>query len=92
MTINNQLKEQGVEIVGEGGSKVAYFLGDKLIALQNTRDISIFRTDDEKVSDLYNIMLSDTSFEHYVTKGVNYITTEDNDRRLMGRDFTWRVL
>jgi len=92
MTINNQLKEQGVEIVAEEGNRTAYFLGDKLIAMQNTRDISIFRTDDEKVSDLYNIMLSYTNFEHYITKGVNYITTEDNERRLMEHSFTWRVL
>jgi len=92
MTINKQLKEQGVEIVAEEGGRTAYFLGDHLIALKNNRDISIFRTYNEKVSDLYNIMLSDTNFEHYITKGVNYITTEDNERRLMGRDFTWRVL
>jgi len=93
--LNKKLESRGVEIVHEDrkdGSTTAYFYNDELIALKRDRELSIFPTYEIKVSDLYNIMLADTSFEHYISKGVNYITTEDNERMRIGKDFTWRVL
>lgn len=93
-TMHEKLEAEGVEIVHElrrDGETTAYFYNDWLIALKRGRDLSIFRTFEERVSDLYNIMLKGTNFEHYVSKGVNYITTEGNERMTMGKDFTWRV-
>ena len=92
--LHKQLEKEGVEIVHEDrsdGSTTAYFYNDDLIALKRDRNLTIFETHEVRVSDLYNIMLQDTQFEHYTKNGLNYITTDDGQRRPLVKEFTWRV-
>lgn len=97
--IHEQFKKLGGEIVHEersDGATTAYFYDDHLIALKRDRDIAIFKTFEVVVSELLNVLLSETTFEHYINKGVNYITSLDEkgkvQRRLMDKEFTWRVI
>ena len=96
--IHKQLKEQDVDVLTEvrsDGETTAYFYDDVLIAIKRDRDISIFKTFEQKVSELLNVLLSKTTFEHYINQGVNYITFIDErgkvQRRPLDKEFTWRV-
>ena len=90
MNRSNLMNIEGVEIVGEGKRK-AYFFGEEVIEMEDEGLVSIRPTKDDKVSEIYNEMLLETGFEHYLYKEVNYLVDPENERSKMSEAFSMRV-
>jgi len=79
----------GLEIVGE--ERKAYFFGGQVIAMEEKGVIAIMPTQDQKVSDIYNLMLDGTEFEHYLKDGVGYIVDPESNRTPLIEHFAIRI-